>query len=58
MDPNPFKKSFPIGYYGLPVLWAFGVGALAYMSRSSTLAMRQFLRYAVRSTCAGTALSN
>jgi hypothetical protein len=42
VDPNPFKKSFPIGYYGLPVLWAFGVGALAYMSRSSTLAMRQF----------------
>ena len=42
VDPNPYKKSFPIGYYGLPVLWAFGVGALAYMSRTSTLAMRQF----------------
>jgi len=41
-EPNPYKKSFPIGYYGLPVLWAFGVGALAYMSRSSSLAMRQF----------------
>jgi hypothetical protein len=41
-DPNPYKKSFPIGYYGLPVLWGFGVAALGFMNWRSSSAMRQF----------------
>ena len=41
-EPNPYKKPFPIGYYGLPVLWACGLLGIAYMNKTGNASMRSF----------------